>query len=380
MSSERAVHPRLRIDGLRLFGNHLFGYSGLRKAERVLGSFASEALPNLIMSNPRLVNSLSEKLAGERLHVSEELRAEFDRVNTLEDRYAFLVQHRVGQIGLRDLFYDRGVIHCSVCVVPHPFYRSLNTHPDPELSLIGANLGSCVVVLTKELDGSSMLIVQGRAEYDPDRKLGNASYGGTVGASAAGLVSARKISNSGITDVEQASRRNVVEEWEEELGSHAEEVSCVGIAIDYRALHLELGYLSQVRVPFSVLRELAFRKDVVDTPLAFREDFFGVPATEESFKALLRLDVPIPPTHWATLVAAFEYILREKGWASDRIEDEIRNYVAQVGLSQERIDRLCESGLYNPNERADRQGLKSVRQALAEVFGGELQSAIVSAK
>jgi hypothetical protein len=224
-----------------------------------------------------------------------------------------------------------------------------------------------------------MLVLQGRAEYNPTLKRGNATYGGNVGASAAGLVPGDKIirvKRRRLIDVELAAQRNVLAEWEEELGSDAEEVFCVGMALDLRALHHELIYLSISKYSFETLERLARISKFQDTPKAFREDFFGIPATPENFERLLELEVPIPATHWANFVAAYEFVLRKLGMEESEIQSIIAEFVRKIATQQARVDSLC-GGKYNPNQRADAQGLVSVQKALEEVFGGQLRSVIV---
>lgn len=363
----RQIHSSLIPSGLRCFRNSQFALYP-SEASIITGQLGTIPLPENIFSDPTVAADFCLRVKEKEIpyFAGKGIVLPIDDGTSAQEACKILTQCRAGNVGIRGirLINENEIGVDVVDAVPHLLYMLTNCASDPNISVAGANLGSCVALLTTESDGVPYLVVQHRGKR-------NRVYAEVPGASAAGLIDALFLPESGPIDLLQLAIHNIHNEAKEELGlSLKNKVIFKAFAVDLGAVHSEMIFISRTQLSFAELRENALRNTKPDSPSAFRENFFGIRATRENLINLTLLSSPIPPTHWAAFAMLFQDLTKEEGCKP------FQAFLKLIDNGARLINGLVwrETGMaYNPNISATEQGLPSVREEFQRVYGDGCQ-------
>ena len=250
------------------------------------------------------------------------LRAEFDKERER-------VKKSGKKIGIRDVQVDSNTLSADVKTVLFSVYNEFSKPGDREPILdLSAATGTAMILRSTD----NRFVIQHRAVSkqrlsEPELSSGNASYNDQPGASVAGMLDAslsspdRKPGTPDPIDTDSI-KGNIFKEASEELGlapTDMDALRIVGVAQDKVKIHDELLLLADTSLDASQIRKksresIRNNKDKLGEA-DFEEKFIDIPATREAVETLLtEVKCPLPPTHYATIVAAgYSIVLQESG-------------------------------------------------------------------
>jgi hypothetical protein len=229
------------------------------------------------------------------------------------------------KIGIRDIQVDGNTLSADVKTVLFPVYNEFAKPGDREPILdLSAATGTAMILRSAD----NRLVIQHRAVSkqrlsEKGLSRGNASYNDIPGASVAGMLDASVSSPDRMPGTPdpidtESIKGNILKEASEELGLAPEDMDTlriVGVAQDKVKIHDELLLLADTKLDTADIRRKS-RDSNRNRKLGeadFEEKFVDIPATSQAVETLLTdVKCPLPPTHYAAMVAAgYSLVLQE---------------------------------------------------------------------
>lgn len=217
------------------------------------------------------------------------------------------------KIGIRNVEFDAdtNTVHIDTLRVPYPAYQLF---ADRDASIELRDLSEATGLSLSLITSDNRLIVQHRVSAsNAEGKPYNDLYGGTIGASAGGLLdnspAPEDLSRAHVVS-DDFLKDGVLKELSEEIGITPEsltEITLVGLGKDNIKPHHGFMFIARTNLSAAEVHnnEVAAHKNSPTYELDFDESFVDIPATPEAIRTLL-CDSRMPPVigdHVAMFIA-----------------------------------------------------------------------------